>query len=275
MGGKILKKVVSMADLRKEKGKGGGLPAVLPGEADPGSAPAPEEDGGRFRGLLKLLAFVVIVAGGLLAARFTPLGEYLSRDGIRQGIEILRGSTLAPLVFVPVYALAVGLAIPGTILTLAGGAVFGLWWGTLFNWLGAVLGANLAYALGRFLGRDGIEQIAGDKTDRWPAMERLDRAVREHGFRGMLTLRLIPVVPFNALNFGGGLVGLAWPAYALATGIGIIPGTFVYTMFADALLEGSTQASTDAFIRMAVSGVLLVFLSFLPTIARKLKVRLP
>jgi len=91
----------------------------------------------------------------------------------------------------------------------------------------------------------------------------------------MLTLRLIPIVPFNALNFGGGLVGMGWPAYALATGLGILPGTFVYTMFADALLEGSTQASRDAFLRMAVAGALLVLLSFLPAILKRLRIRFP
>lgn len=229
----------------------------------------------RWKGLVKLLAFAAFVAGGIVLARYTPLGEFLSREGIVKAVSLLRESTLAPLVFVPVYAGAVALAIPGTILTLAGGAVFGLWWGTAFNWLGAVVGANLAYLLARYLGRDGITQILGDRARKWPAMERLDRAVLNHGFRGMLTLRLIPVVPFNALNFGGGLVGMGWPAYALATGIGILPGTFIYTMFADALLEGSTRASRAAFIRMALAGALLVFLSFLPLILKKLKVRVP
>lgn len=225
-------------------------------------------------GLPRLLAFLALAAGGILLARFTPLGSYLSREGIVEGVELLRQAPAAPLIFVPVYAAAVGLGIPGTILTLAGGAVFGLWWGTLYNWLGATLGANLAYLLARFLGREGITRLLGRRTEGWPALERLDAAVGRYGFQGMFTLRLIPVVPFNVLNFGGGLVGLGWPAYALATGVGILPGTFVYTLFADALLTGSTQASRDAFIRMAVAGALLVFLSFLPLILKKMGVRL-
>jgi uncharacterized membrane protein YdjX (TVP38/TMEM64 family) len=227
----------------------------------------------RGRGLAKLAAFAVVIIGGILLARMTPAGEFLTRDGIIRGVELLRASTWAPLVFVPLYAVAVALAMPGTVMTLAGGAVFGLWWGTAFNWLGAVLGANLAYSLARFLGRDGIEQLLGDRTRAGPGMERLDRAVATHGFRGMLTLRLIPLVPFNALNFGGGLVGMSWPAYASATAIGILPGTFIYTMFADALLLGSTEASRGAFVRMAVSGALLVGLSFLPAILKKRNAR--
>ena len=227
------------------------------------------------RGLVRLLTLAAVITGGILIVRFTPLGGYLSREGILSGVEFLRSSSLAPLIFVPVYAMAVALAIPGTILTLAGGAVFGLWWGTLLNWLGATIGANLAYLLARFLGREGITQLLGEKAERWPAMERLDRAVETHGFRGMLTLRLIPVVPFNALNFGGGLVGMSWPSYALSTGLGILPGTFVYTMFADALLQGSTEASRDAFVRLAIAGSLLVFLSFLPLILKKFRVTVP
>jgi len=226
-------------------------------------------------GLLKLLALLAFIIAGVLVARYTPLGSLLSREGVIRGVEYLGESPVAPLIFVPFYAAAVALAIPGTILTLAGGAVFGLWWGTLFNWLGATIGANLAYLLARFLGRDGITQLLGKKAQQWPAMDRLDRAVRAHGFSGMLTLRLIPVVPFNALNFGGGLVGMKWPTYALSTGLGILPGTFVYTMFADALLEGSTQASRDAFLRMALAGVLLVFLGFLPAILRRFGIQLP
>ena len=177
------------------------------------------------RGLFKLALLMVTFIAGILAFRLTPLGELLTREGVIQGVEYLRSNPLAPFIFVPLYAVAVSLAVPGTLASRAGGAVFGLWWGTLFNWLGASIGANLAYALARFLGRQGVSDLLGDRAGRWPAMERLDRAVQTHGFRGMLTLRLIPVVPFNALNFGGGLVGMEWPNYALSTSLGIRCGS--------------------------------------------------
>jgi|AP95_1055475.scaffolds.fasta_scaffold08387_4 uncharacterized membrane protein YdjX (TVP38/TMEM64 family) len=218
---------------------------------------------------LKLGALLAIMFGGALVAAFTPLGQYLSRDGVGQAIEWLRGSSAAPLVYIALYATATALAIPGSILTLAGGAMFGVVWGTLYTTIGANIGANLAFGVARFLGRDAIERVAGDR------LAALDRATANHGFKGLLTLRLIPAVPFNALNFGSGLTGIRWPTYALATVIGIFPGTLVYTMFADALLAGSVEASRDALIRVLISGALLVLLSFLPTIAKRLGVKVP
>lgn len=219
--------------------------------------------------LLKLGVLLLLVVGGALAATLTPLGEYLSRDGVGEAIAWLRGSRSAPLLYIAIYAAATALAIPGSILTLAGGAMFGVLWGTLYTTIAANIGASLAFGVGRFLGRDGVERLAGAR------LEALDRATATHGFRGLLTLRLIPAVPFNALNFGSGLTSIRWSTYALATAIGIFPGTVVYTMFADALLAGSQEASRDALLRVLLSGALLVLLSFLPVIARRLGIRVP
>ena len=228
-----------------------------------------EVTGGGRRAWLKLTVLVLIIAGGGLAAALTPLGDYLSRDGVSEAIEWLRGSSSAPLIYVVIYAAATALAIPGSILTLAGGAMFGVLWGTVHTTIGANIGANLAFGIGRFLGRDAIVRVAGSR------LEALDRATGTHGFRGLLTLRLIPAVPFNALNFGSGLTAIRWPTYALATVIGIFPGTLVYTMFADALLAGSVEASRDALVRVLISGALLVLLSFLPMLAKRLGIRVP
>ncbi|HSR42490.1 MAG TPA: VTT domain-containing protein [Longimicrobiales bacterium] len=223
---------------------------------------------GRRRALLKLLGLVALVGGGIALARLTPVGDVLSREGIDRAIALVRGSPWAPVLFVLAYGAAMSLALPGSALTLAGGALFGLGWGVVYNTLGANLGANAAFLLGRGLGRDGVERLGGDR------LEKLDRATKEYGFKSLLTLRLIPLVPFNALNFGAGLTAISWGTYAGATALGIFPGTVVYTMFADALLEGSREASRDAFIRMIVSGALLVLLSFLPTIAKKMNVKI-
>lgn len=219
--------------------------------------------------LLRLAGLAGLVVAGALAAAFTPLGDVLSREGIGDAIAWLRASDAAPILYIAIYAAATALAMPGSILTLAGGAIFGVVQGTLYTTIAANIGANAAFGVARFLGRGGVERLAGDR------LQALDRATANHGFQGLLTLRLIPAVPFNALNFGSGLTSIRWSTYALATAIGIFPGTVVYTMFADALLSGSQEASREALIRVLISGALLVFLSFLPTIAKRLGVRVP
>ncbi|MDH3223501.1 MAG: VTT domain-containing protein, partial [Gemmatimonadota bacterium] len=222
--------------------------------------------------LIKLIVLGLIVVGGFLAVRLTPLGETLSQDGVASAIDFLRGSPWAPVIFVTAYATLTALAVPGTILTLAGGAVFGVFWGTVYNSIAANIGANAAFLLSRALGQDGVRSLLGSHS---AALEKLDGVVERHGFRGLLTLRLIPLVPFNALNFGSGLLPLRWRTYAIATLVGIFPGTLVYTFFADALLQGSQEASRGALLRVAFAGALLILMSFLPQILKRLRISLP
>jgi uncharacterized membrane protein YdjX (TVP38/TMEM64 family) len=113
------------------------------------------------------------------------------------------------------------------------------------------------------LGRDGLEALLGSR------LAGIDRITQQSGFAWLLRLRLIPVVPFNLLNFASGLTALPWRTYAVATALGILPGTLVYTFFADAILSGSREATHAAFVRVLVAGALLVLLTFTPALARR------
>jgi uncharacterized membrane protein YdjX (TVP38/TMEM64 family) len=104
---------------------------------------------------------------------------------------------------------------------------------------------------------------------------KMNKSTAEHGFFGLLVLRLVPLVPFNALNFGSGFTQMRWRDYALATVIGILPGTLVYTFFADALVQSSTQASHDARVRLWIAAGLLLALSLIPVIAKRLGFKWP
>ncbi len=228
------------------------------------------EPDGRRAPIVKLLLFGLLLVGGYVALARTPLGAHLSREGIRETVAWLSGRPGAPAIFVAAYATATALAVPGTVLTLAGGALFGPVLGTALNFAAANLGANAAFLLARALGRDGVRRLVPTDSK---AMEKLDAATRRHGFRGVLALRLIPMVPFNALNFGSGLLALRWRSYALATLVGILPGTAIYTFFADALLQGSAEASRAALVRLLVAGVMVLALSALPALRRRLRDR--
>lgn len=218
---------------------------------------------GRASGVVRLAGLLVILAAAWVAVRATPAREYLTPAGVARLVDAVRATWWTPIAFVAAYVLACVFAFSGAVLTLAGGALFGFWWGSLLNTLGANLGASAAFWVARRLGREGVQGLLGSR------LEGLDRLAQRSGFAWLLRLRLIPVVPFNLLNFGSGLTAMPWRDYALATVVGILPGTLVYTFFATALLEGSREASREALLRVVVAGGLLVVLSFVPAIARR------
>lgn len=221
--------------------------------SDPARADADAARTGRRRPRwLRLVLLVAIVVGGILLFRYTPLADHVRPREVARFFRELGDPWWAPAVFIPFYALGTALGLPGTIPTLAGGAIFGVLRGTLFNWIGANLGAVLAFLLARHLGRDFVARVLrGRAAD-------LDRRIGDHGFRTMLYLRLIPVVPFNGLNFGAGISRISLRDYVLGSAIGMLPGTFVYTYFADALIRGTAAARREAFIHFLLAAAALV-----------------
>ena len=212
---------------------------------------------------VKALAFVLIVAGGLALIRWGPLARYVDAESIAAFFRSLGRPWWAPLAFVAAYALGTTLGAPGTALTFAGGAIFGVGLGSLVNWAGASLGALLAFAVARTLGRDLVARIVRGRA------AALDRQIGDHGFRTILYLRLIPLVPFNGLNFGAGLTRVRGRDYALGTTIGIVPGVVIYTYFADAIIRGSGAARTEALFHFAIAAGALIAFTVLVDLLRK------
>jgi len=131
--------------------------------------------------------------------------------------------SLAPLAFIALYILATIVFLPGSILTLGAGAVFGVVWGSLYVFIGATLGAVAAFLVGRYLAREWVsQQIAS-----LPKFQALDRAVAQGGFKIVLLTRLSPLFPFNLLNYAFGITGVSLADYTLAS-VGMIPGTVLY-----------------------------------------------
>ncbi len=215
----------------------------------------------RRSGVGGLVGLAVALIGLFLAWKFTPLGDYASLERLADARLWLKGLPFAPVVFVLLYALGVVLAMPGLILTIAGGVVFGPVWGIAYNTIAANLGANAAFWIARKTGaQKGARSLLGENSS---MLETVDAKISQHGFHGLLTLRFVPVVPFNVLNFGCGLVSIQWRTYALATVIGIFPGTAIYTYSASAVAEGAMEPS-KLFQNLLIAGALLVLLSFLP-----------
>jgi uncharacterized membrane protein YdjX (TVP38/TMEM64 family) len=170
--------------------------------------------------LLRAALLVAIVGGSYLLARsfgFSAIERERAHDWAA-------AHPLMPVVSVLIYAALIVAAVPGAPLTLACGFAFGLVEGSAIAYLGANLGANGAFLLARLLGRDVVMRLLGARA----------RAIEERLAQGapevVVTLRLLPFVPFVAINFVAGVApGISWRSYAYGTALGIIPGTVAYT----------------------------------------------
>ena len=163
-------------------------------------------------GVALVLALVLFLGGRELAALIPRFARY---------VESLGGAGM--LLFVLGYAVATILFVPGSLLTLAAGAVFGLVKGTALVFIGATIGETAAFLISRHFAREHVERrVAGDAR-----FAQIDRAIGQQGRRIVLLLRLSPVFPFNLLNYALGLTRVSLRDYVIAS-IGILPGTMLY-----------------------------------------------
>ncbi len=201
--------------------------------------------------LLVLLALVALVLVGRTAgAHFAEFAAWVQSQG-----------ALAPLIFVLGYAAAVVAFVPGSLLTLAGGALFGVGWGTLYVFVAATLGSSLAFLIARYVARGAVEKrLAGT-----PRLAAIDRAVAAEGRKIVLLLRLSPAIPFSVLNYALGLTRVRFADY-LAAAIGMLPGTLLYVysgkLIGDvaALAGGASAPKGPAYWTLIAVGLIATLL---------------
>jgi len=185
------------------------------------STPQPPGSGGRLRRPSWFLRILLFVAGaGVLAWLAIRGKEWL--PGLLRGVEA--AGPWAPILFILVYAGATVLGMPGSILTLGAGALFGLVKGTVLASLGSTLGATAAFLLARHAAATWIRQ----RVPRGGAVERLNREVARSGWKIVLLTRLSPVLPFTLLNYAYGLTPVKTPHYIWGSWMGMLPGTVMY-----------------------------------------------
>lgn len=200
----------------------------------------------------------------LLIAVATAIAQRDQFDAAALQAWVEGAGAAGPLLFMLIYALAAVLFLPGSVLTLAGGALFGPLWGTVWNLTGATLGAALAFLIARYLGADWVTRRAGTR------LARLYDGVSAEGWRFVAFTRLVPVFPFNLLNYALGLTRIPFVAYLLATWIFMLPGAIAYTWLGHAgreALSGGEGLIRNILIALA----LLAAVAFLPRLVRKLR----
>jgi len=167
---------------------------------------------------LRLIVLLLLATGVVAAVVYRDLFDVAALQSWVQGSGVA-----APLLFMFAYAIATVLFLPGSLLTLAGGALFGPLWGTLYNLTGATLGATLAFLIARYLAADWVTRKASGK------LQQMIEGVENEGWRFVAFVRLVPVFPFNLLNYALGLTRIRLWHYVLASYLCMLPGALAYT----------------------------------------------
>lgn len=154
----------------------------------------------------------------LLNSNFNP---QLFLQNSLQWIDSL--GTSGAIAFMVIYILATVAFLPGAILTLGAGVLFGVTWGSIYVFIGATIGATCAFLVGRYLARNWVMGKIADQ----PNFQAIDRAVAQAGLKIVLLTRLSPVFPFNLLNYAFGITGVSLKDYIIGS-VGMIPGTIMY-----------------------------------------------
>ena len=209
--------------------------------------------------VIRILLFLILLAGIVLAI--------LNReqfDAVALESWVKDAGVLGPILFMAIYAVAAVLFLPGSVITLVGGALFGPVLGTLYNLTGATIGACLAFLVARYLASDWVAAKTGGR------LKQLIQGVENEGWRFVAFVRLVPLFPFNLLNYALGLTRIRFLHYLLATYICMLPGAIAYTYLGYAGREA--VAGGEGLIQKGLLALaLLALVVFLPRLITTLR----
>jgi len=209
--------------------------------------------------LIRILLILGLLVGITLAI------VYRDRfDAVALEAWINDAGVLAPIVFMLIYALATVLFLPGSVITLAGGALFGPVLGTFYNLTGATLGAVLAFLISRYLASDWIADKAGGRV------KQLINGVEGEGWRFVAFVRLVPLFPFNLLNYALGLTKIRLLHYLIATYVFMLPGAIAYTYLGYAGRE-AIGGGEGLIQKILIALALLAVVAFLPRVISNIR----
>jgi|SRR6476469_122081 len=214
----------------------------------------------KFKRIVLLFSIALLLALIIVATRSACVQDVLRTVLMR--IEDL--GWWGPVAFVATYNLATVLFVPGSVLTLGGGAIFGLWWGSVYVFVASILGAVFAFAIGRYLCRDRVVKY----MESHPKFKALDRAVSQQGLKIVFLTRLCPLFPFNLLNYALGITQVSLKDYVLGS-FGMIPGTIMYVYSGSLVGEVAAIGTATVYASPQDSAVkwLINIISFLATVA--------
>ncbi|MCM2308719.1 MAG: VTT domain-containing protein [Sulfuritalea sp.] len=208
----------------------------------------------------KRAALILALAAGLVLA-FANRQQF-SQEALQ--LWLASAGWWAPVLFIGLYAAGTVLFLPGSVLTLAAGALFGILPGALYSLAGATLGAVLAFLVARHLAGNWVAQKTGGR------LKQLIEGVEAEGWHFVAFVRLVPLFPFNVVNYALGLTRIPLGAYALASAVCMLPGALAYAWLGHAgraALAGDADAIRNGMLALAVAAALM----FLPRLVRQFK----
>ncbi len=198
---------------------------------------------------IKPIVIAAILIGIVAAVLLSPLRQHLDPAAAEAWLNSVAKFWWAPLLFIGLYCVFNVLLIPATILSLTAGVL----WGGLRGGLWVLAAATVASAIPYFIARSGSGFVGEQIKKRAGG---LYEKLRKEGFTTLLLLRLVPIAPYNILNYVAGLAGIKPRDYILATFFGTIPGIFIFTNLA-ASIKAGVLSPRDAFVRILIAGASL------------------
>jgi uncharacterized membrane protein YdjX (TVP38/TMEM64 family) len=214
--------------------------------------------------LVKAFILIALIIVSVYLFQFTSVKDFLTPEALGRFLEA--SGFWAPLVFILIHASSICLFLPASILTIIGAAIFGAYWGFLYVWIGAIIGASGAFLIGRTLGRGFVAYLIGDRIKKY------DDAIERNGFATVFYLRLMNF-PFTPLNYGMSLTKVHFWDYFFGTGLGVVIGLFILTFLGGVLKQVWVSGNWGGLIsaKFFFSIALLMFSFFIPMIIKKLK----
>ncbi len=212
---------------------------------------------------IKLVLLIAFIAVALLSTRYLGLGKYLDEQVLREWIEGF--GVWGPLVYILIYSIAPTLMLPGLPITVIGGILFGPLWGVIYVSIGSTIGATIAFLVARYMGREWVAAFVKGRGKRW---EDFEGDVERQGWKVVAFTRLIPLFPFNVLNYAFGLTSVRLSHYVAASFVFMMPAIVAYVVFSSSLLDLINGKVSKEFL---IGLALVIVVSLIPIIYKKKK----
>ncbi len=212
------------------------------------------------KNIIKLLVFAGVIFSIIVLIKTTGLDQYLDKDKLHSWIKGF--GVWGPLAYILLYSITPSLLLPGLPVTIVAGLAFGPFYGTILALTGATIGASIAFLIARYFARHQVEELVKGR------LKSIDEGVEQKGWIYVAITRLIPIFPFNLLNYAFGLTKIRFGQYVLTSFICMMPGTAAYVIFSSSLLDLlKGKASPELIFGI----VLITAISIIPIIYNRKK----